>query len=464
MPNDDVVTLAYVHDTDVAYSWHDSIVNLLMLDAANNARLIRGGYIPVRCSRSSDLPDARNQAVKLFLERRSDWLFFVDTDMGLSPDTVERLLATADIKERPIVGGLCFAQRELRSDGMSGYVTVPRFTILDYVDLDGKGKKFTGRSRYSINSVTRCAATGSACILIHRSVFEKIFEKYGPVWYDRISGEDGTHLGEDVSFCARAGALGIPTHVDTNVKTTHLKNLWLQEVDFWRYAIAPPAKDPVDVIVPVLGRPQNADPFMRSLRASTGLATVYAVAGPEEPAESHQATKNAWQDAGAQVLTCGGVTFAEKVNVGYQQTASPWIFIVGDDVRFQPGWLDHAQAVAGDQYHVIGTNDLGNPRVINGDHATHMLIRRSYVDETGASWDGPRLVAHEGYRHWFVDDEIVNAAKQRDVWAMALGSVVEHLHPAWGKAEHDDVYQLGTSQAEKDRLRFEKRLMANLGV
>ena len=40
---------------------------------------------------------------------------------------------------------------------------------------------------------------------------------------------------------------------------------------------------PVTVIVPVLGRPQNAEPFMRSLRASTGLATVYAVAEPNDP-------------------------------------------------------------------------------------------------------------------------------------------------------------------------------------
>jgi hypothetical protein len=111
---------------------------------------------------------------------------------------------------------------------------------------------------------------------------------------------------------------------------------------------------------------------------------------------------------------------------------------------------------------VIGTNDLGNPRVTSGEHATHLLVRRSYVDDMGSSWDGPKVVAHEGYGHWFVDDELVTAAKQRGVWAMALGSLVEHLHPAWGKANDDDVYELGESHATTDRETFEARCKINL--
>ncbi len=462
MPSD-TVALSYIHDVDIAHSFHDSLVNLLMFDAANEQRIIRGGYIPIRCTRSAQLDEARNRAATEFLKGDAEWLFFVDTDMGFTPDTLERLLASADPEKRPVVGALCFAQREIAHDGMSGFIAVPRFTIMDWVDQPDGTQKFMGRTTYPINSLVPCAGTGAACILMHRSVFERIKEEHGPTWYNRIRGTDGTLLGEDTSFCVRVGALGFPIYVDTAIKTSHLKNIWLQERDFWEWAMAPPATQPVDVIVPVLGRPQNAEPFMRSLRATTGLATVYAIAGPENTAEAHQATVEAWKTAGAEVITGPGVTFAEKVNRGYRATSGPWLFVVGDDVRFHPGWLDHAQAVASDRYHVIGTNDLGNPRVTSGDHATHFLVRRSYVDEVGASWDGPGVVAHEGYRHWFVDDEIVNTAKQRGVWAMALGSRVEHLHPAWGKGKRDEVYDLGTKEADRDRALFEKRLMANLG-
>jgi hypothetical protein len=206
------------------------------------------------------------------------------------------------------------------------------------------------------------------------------------------------------------------------------------------------------VIVPVLRRPQNAVPFMDSLRATTD-ARVYAVSQ-----DGDEDTFNAWVAAGANVLTAFGTTFPVKVNHGYRMTGEPWLFITGDDIHFYPNWLLHAQLVAGGRYHVVGTNDLGNPRVTSGEHATHMLIRRSYIDEVGASWDGPRIVCHEGYRHCYVDDEMVAAAKQRGVWVMARSSVVEHLHPWWGKGERDEVYELGQSHAEADRKLFEKRL------
>lgn len=453
----DAVTVSWVHDSEVAYSFCDSLLNLLLFDAAHEQHILRGGYIPMRCARSGDLVEARNKVAAAFLKRDSDWLLIIDTDMGFKPDTLEQLLAVADPEERPIVGALCFAQREIARDGFSGFRTVPRSTILDWVKI-GDESKIAGRTAYPVNTVTRCAATGSAAILIHRSVFERIRDEYGSVWYNRVGGSDGSLLGEDVSFCIRAGALDIPIYVHTGVRTSHLKNVWLGEDAFWDYAIAPPAAAQTNVIVPVMSRPQNAEPFMRSLRASTGMADVYAVAHQDDTE-----TIKAWQEAGAVVIEGDVTTFAEKINEGYRYTEAPWLFITGDDVTFHPGWLDHAQAVAGDDFHVIGTNDLGNSRVVAGEHATHMLIRRSYVDDVGASWDAPGVVCHEGYRHWFVDDEVVNAAKQRGAWAMALGSVVEHLHPAWGKGETDEVYKLGAEHATKDRLLFEKRIAAHLG-
>ena len=106
---------------------------------------------------------------------------------------------------------------------------------------------------------------------------------------------------------------------------------------------------------------------------------------------------------------------------------------------------------------MVGTNDLHNPRSLAGDHSPHPLIRRAYIDEHGASWDGPGIVAHEGYRHWFVDDEIVTAAKQRGAWAMAHHAKIEHLHPLWGLADDDETYRLGREHVAADRELFETR-------
>jgi hypothetical protein len=448
------VTVAYVHPNEVTTSWHQSLLSLIGWDLGHECRVARGGWLAMRCYGADGIPAARNKAVRQFLATDVEWLFWIDTDMGFEPDTIDRLLEVADPTDYPIVAGLCFAQKQTMPDTMGGWRTALAPTIYDWTTIEETGETgFLSRREYPINTLLRCAGTGSACILIHRSVLEKVAASDNGNWYDRIPNPTANNrlLGEDLSFCLRAGSLDIPIHVHTGVRTTHFKPEWLGEEDYWASVVPPPATESTAVIVPVLRRPQNAAPFMATLRATTGLATVYAVANIDDVD-----TVKAWEAAGATVLFADGISFASKVNAGHAQTTEPWLFIVGDDVRFHPGWLDHAQAAAVG-HDVVGTNDLGNPRVMRGEHATHMLIRRAYVDEQGASWDNPGSVCHEGYRHWFVDDEIVTAARQRGAFAFAPASIVEHLHPSWGKGAQDDVYELGQSAAEQDRETFEAR-------
>lgn len=234
----DAVAVAYLHSNEVAYSWHHSMVQLLGNDPTRS-RVLRGGIIAIRCN-AGQVADARNKAVQHFLaDGKAAWLWFVDTDMGFAPDTVERLLDAADPVERPVVGGLCFAQKEVRIDEFGGYRTAPAPTIYDWAphgDLQG----FDVRHDYPRDEFTRCAGTGSACILIHRSVLERIHTAYGPAWYERIPARDGS-IGEDLSFCMRAGELGIPVHVHTGIRTTHLKPSWLGEDDYQRALEVTPA-------------------------------------------------------------------------------------------------------------------------------------------------------------------------------------------------------------------------------
>lgn len=455
LPKPPKLTFATVYPNEVPVSYMDSWTNFLMFDVMNWGVLAgenSHGRITVRYG-TDGLVAARNEVVRQFLETPNDYLLWVDADMGFDPLSVYKLLEIAVQGNLPIVGGLCFASREVAHDGLNGYRTVASPTIFQPDIKDGHETVSAGHM-YPVNSLVRCSATGSAFILIHRRVFETI----GSGWYERIPNGDGTYKGEDVSFCLRAQEAGFPVHVFTGAKTSHFKPQWVSEWHYWRAVTPPPATDEVAVIVPVLKRPEHAEPFMQSLVASTGLATAYAICDEDDG----DAIK-AWTDAGALVIIRPSTdeqpgSFAEKVNLGYQQTAEPWLFIVGSDVRFHPGWLDHAQHLANTwQACVVGTNDLGNPRVVAGEHATHLLVARDYVDELGASWDGPGVLAHEGYRHWYVDDEVVEVAKQRGKWTMALGSIVEHLHPAWGKGENDEVYELGQSFADQDGKRFEER-------
>lgn len=229
----DAVAVAYVHPNEVAHSWHSCYVNLLGHDLTAHQRVLRGGFVATRCG-TGGIVEARNKAVEQFLsDDAADWLWWIDTDMGFAPDTVDRLMAAADPDERPIVGALCFSQREVEADGMGGYRCQPCPTLYQWAQVGDDRQGFTAWLDYPADTLTQVAATGSACILIHRTVLEKLAAEHGPNWYSRLlNPSTGQLLSEDLSFCARSGAAGLPVFVDTSVKTSHLKPIWLAEGDY----------------------------------------------------------------------------------------------------------------------------------------------------------------------------------------------------------------------------------------
>jgi glycosyltransferase involved in cell wall biosynthesis len=214
----------------------------------------------------------------------------------------------------------------------------------------------------------------------------------------------------------------------------------------------------VAVLIPSSGRPAAVTRVLRSLlQATPGHGEVWeahVIAEADDPA-----TWSAAEDAGFTPL-CNerARSYAGAVNSGYLLTGSPVLFCGADDLRFHRGWLQTALRVLDDpDASVVGTNDLGHGAVIAGDHATHYLLRRSYCDHPGGCVDGPGTVLHEGYGHSFTDTELVETAKARGVFRPCLASVVEHLHPSWGKAGWDDTYRKGAEPWAADERLFESR-------
>jgi hypothetical protein len=245
----DAVAAAFVHSDQVAYSWYHSMTQLLGWDMAHQGRVLAGGYIGVRAG-TGGLVEARNKVVGEFLaDGRADWLWWVDTDMGFPADTIDRLLEAADPVDRPIVGALCFIQSEFEDDGMGGWHCRAVPTVYDWVSLDSGEMGWATRWDYPLNTLVRVGGTGSACILIHRSVFERIADAYGPIWYDRVpnttAGGGIKLIGEDLSFCLRAGAQLLPMFVHTGVGTSHLKRQWVQEADYWPQMASLPPPSPL---------------------------------------------------------------------------------------------------------------------------------------------------------------------------------------------------------------------------
>ena len=229
VPKPDLVSIGYIHGNEVTHSWHQSMLNLIQWDMGHDQHVLSAGWYATRYG-TGGIVQARNDTVIQFLKGPGEWLFWIDTDMGFAPDTVDRLLASADKKERPVVGALCFAMREVAVDGMGGFIVQPAPTVFDWIELEDGRQGFHTRLEYEKDQLLQVAGTGSAAILIHRSVFEKIQEEHGNTWYSPVFNKSmNLHVSEDLSFCSRVGAMNIPVHIDTGVKTSHLKQLWLDE-------------------------------------------------------------------------------------------------------------------------------------------------------------------------------------------------------------------------------------------
>ena len=100
---------------------------------------------------------------------------------------------------------------------------------------------------------------------------------------------------------------------------------------------------------------------------------------------------------------------------------------------------------------VVGVND-----VYRRFPVTYAV--RKHHDGAQAVIDGPPgRVLCELYPHSWVDDEFIQTAKARGVYAHAADSHVEHLHWLWGKAEKDATYELGMKRTREARRIYQRR-------
>jgi glycosyltransferase involved in cell wall biosynthesis len=208
----------------------------------------------------------------------------------------------------------------------------------------------------------------------------------------------------------------------------------------------------IDLLIPVLGRPQNVQPLIASIKENTAVPhRIVFVVGPNDPEEMEAVYMSR-----VPYIRCPKTGYAAKINLAASLSTAEFVFLGADDIRFHPDW-DRA---AIQRYYdtgcpVIGTNDLGNPTVMRGRHATHLLVHRSYlaagtIDETGK-------LLHEGYGHQWVDTEFIETAKKRGAWTFCSDSIVEHMHPFWHKGEDDAIYRKGRSTTAQDMRLFRKR-------
>lgn len=235
------VVVSWLSPGQLSADFTDSLWDLLEHDRENAHRI--AGKISLRSG--PRVAEARSQIVDEFLSNPvigdAEWLLMLDSDMTFDGDLLDRLMEVADPKERPIVGGLCFA---------GGYGRVFP-TLYRLLDEGGDIEPFT---EYPRDAVCKVDATGAACMLVHRKVFTVMHKKFEhlpngaenpyPWFAEGVTNKRGAPYGEDIVFCLKARGLGIPVHVHTGVRLGHMKLIEINEHTFDMVRESLPAEDP----------------------------------------------------------------------------------------------------------------------------------------------------------------------------------------------------------------------------
>jgi len=174
---------------------------------------------------------ARNAMVKETLDNGFDYLFFVDDDNPIPPDTLEKLMEDdKDIVIAPILGRnpnkegkypLCaFYSKKVKADG-------------EEISLYENIEKFKEDGEY----LHRIDAGGTGCMLIKREVLEKLWEKHEglpfefgetkfkkPIYIKGIEYKKRT-MSEDCEFCERATKEGFEIWLDDRIRPVHFSNI-----------------------------------------------------------------------------------------------------------------------------------------------------------------------------------------------------------------------------------------------
>lgn len=149
------------------------------------------------------------------------------------------------------------------------------------------------------------------------------------------------------------------------------------------------------VIIPALNRPHRVRPTVESIRETSDADILFLIT------VGYGKQIQALKEVGCNFIALPEAKkgdYARKINHGYRETEHDLIFLGADDLLFHPNWLENAVSRLDDKIQVVGTNDLGNERVLAGVHATHSLVTRKYADGFG-TMDGPGRILCEEYWH-----------------------------------------------------------------
>lgn len=451
---DGTVMAAFPSPGTVHLGFHESMLNLLLADTGQRWRNLIPGHLA--SVSGANICKARNRLVREFLHlpERPEWFWSIDTDMVFPPDVLRRLLTAAETAGARIIGGLCV----MEADGSTAvlptcYEDHPTHVTRVMTDVAPGGQ------------VVEVAATGAACLLVHRSVLEDIHARIGGeyAWYrERVVA--GRWVGEDIGFCLLARELGHRVFVDTSTHIGHAKgNRTLWPADYFaqraRYDATP---SPTVAVIPVKDRLELTRNLLEQLLAEDAGTQVVVV--DNGSTDGTRAYLDGLGDK-VTVLDMPDVGIHDMWNAGAEHALalSPKanIAFLNNDITLSPGALSALAGVLRTHPQLVAVSPNYDGRHVDGDYQPVTDICAGRYDGTGGLAGFAFMVKGEwfaaGYRFptdckwWYGDNDLVLHLTHNGVQVgITDAAQVTHLNGGSGTGDWDDPAMAAQLAADRD--------------
>lgn len=158
---------------------------------------------------------ARNSLVD---QMKGDWLLQLDTDMTFDPDLLNRMLNMLDKFKIDVLAGIYLYKSEPHPPVAYAYDPKKKAKVI-LADWDKKA------------DLQLLKSAGAGCLLVRRSVFDRIKSELKCSPFDIYVDKDGSPLSEDHSFFERCWDLKIPVYGTIDIMTGHLTYKPIKEFD-----------------------------------------------------------------------------------------------------------------------------------------------------------------------------------------------------------------------------------------
>jgi hypothetical protein len=154
-----------------------------------------------------------------------EWILWVDSDIVLTAEVIDKMWSVADKNKAPVVSGLYFISKEMERSVMAPFPAAFNFTENEY--------QIQYIHPLPINSVVKADAAGFGLLLMHRSVVTKMREVHGKVPFFNETGVGEEFVSEDINFFRHMKAANVPLHVHTGALVKHMKRFAL-DVEYYK--------------------------------------------------------------------------------------------------------------------------------------------------------------------------------------------------------------------------------------